>query len=406
MRILFVHKQVLFPHDTGGKIRALNIVRHLARWHELTYLCNLRPGEEPQAEAMRDLGLRLEAVPHQAAPRRSPRFFRDLSRNLISAEPFAVARNYDPALRARAAELAAGGQFDLAICDTVQMAKHLIGPFPAARVLFQHNVEARILGRHAAAASSLIMARYMELQWRRMCRFEASCGPHFDAVIAVSEPDLRAFRDDYGWDHVHAIETSVDLDYYTPAPASLAVPGRVTFVGSMDWLPNEDGVLHFAGKIWPAIRRKVPSASFQVVGRHPPRSVARLSGTDAITILGGVPDVRPHLAEAEVVVVPLLVGGGTRLKIYEAMAMGKAVVSTSIGAEGLPVVPNEHLILADGPADFAAAVAGLLADPARRAALGGAACRFVAAHSGTEPIARDFDRICQLAVEASGRRAS
>ncbi len=404
MKILFVHKQILFPHDTGGKIRALNIVRHLAKWHDLTYLCNIRPGQEESAREMLDLGLRLEAIPKHDAPRLSPAFYRDLSRNLLSPHPFAVARNYDPELKRRATELARSERFDLAICDTVQMARHVAGLDVPTKVLFQHNVEAQILERHARASSGRLRSSYMAIQGRRMRRFESGCGGDFDAVVAISELDRQAFERDYGWSHVEAIETSVDLTYFRPA-ATPEVPGRVAFVGSMDWLPNEDGVRHFVRHSWPSIRHAVPEASFQVVGRNPPPAVVALSGRDGIEVVGTVPDVRPHLAEAAVTVVPLRVGGGTRLKIFEAMAMGKPVISTSIGAEGLPVEHGRHLILVDDPSEFAAAVTSLLADPGRRAALGRAALDLVAGRFGTESVARQFDRICRRAVEGHALRS-
>src|SRR5262249_29504839 len=153
--------------------------------------------------------------------------------------------------------------------------------------------------------------------------------------------------------------------------------GRVTFLGSMDWMPNQDGVEWFVREVWPAVRAAHPDATFHIVGRNPPGDIRSLSAAPGLTVLGGVPDVRPHLADASVVVVPLLVGGGTRLKIYEAMAMGRAVVSTTIGAEGLPVVPGEHYLCADTPAAFAAAVNQLLREHSSRSSLGSAADRFV-----------------------------
>jgi glycosyltransferase involved in cell wall biosynthesis len=150
------------------------------------------------------------------------------------------------------------------------------------------------------------------------------------------------------------------------------------------------------------IRRGRPRATFQVVGRNPPPELRQLSGTDGIEVVGTVPDVRPYLEEAAVVVVPIRVGGGTRLKIFEAMAMGKAVVSTSVGAEGLPVTDGEHLILADDPADFACAVTLLLGAPDRRAHLGNASRLVVNERYGTETVAHQFDSICRQTVERLG----
>src|SRR5262249_11347628 len=151
----------------------------------------------------------------------------------------------------------------------------------------------------------------------------------FDAVIAVSELDRRAFERDYGWHGVRAIDTAVDLDYFWPSGRA-EQPGRVLFVGSVDWVPNPAGGSFFLRAVWPRVLARRPDATFQVVGRGPPAKLRRLSGLHRVEVVGTVPDVRPYLEEAALVVVPILVGGGTRLKIYEAMAVGKAVVSTTV----------------------------------------------------------------------------
>src|SRR5262249_22730918 len=154
------------------------------------------------------------------------------------------------------------------------------------------------------------------------------------------------------------------------------------------WIPNQDGVKWFAENVWPAIKRARPNATFHVVGRHPPPAVQALGQLPGVKVVGAVADVRPHLAETSVFVVPLLVGGGTRLKIYEAMASGRAVVSTQIGAEGLPVRPGVHYFAADRPADFASSVVTLLSDAALRNRVAGAAEKFVRARYGSETVAR------------------
>ena len=217
-------------------------------------------------------------------------------------------------------------------------------------------------------------------------------------VIAVSEPDKALFQRDYGWDHVRAIDTAVDEEFFNN-PGSSGILGRVMFLGSMDWMPNQDGVSWFVREVWPAVLARHPQATFHIVGRSPPAEIRALSAIPGVTVVGGVPDVRPHLAEASVVVVPLLVGGGTRLKIYEAMAMGRAVVSTAIGAEGLPVRPGEHYLAADDPASFAAAVCELLASPELRQRIGQTADRFVRESYGSAPVARQFESICKSVVD-------
>lgn len=402
MNILFTHKQILFPHDTGGKIRVLNLVRHLARWHEVTYLCNIRPGDEADSPRMEALGLRVEGVAKQDSRRRSPRYYAEAALNLFSSQPFTVARNLDPALRARARALVRDEAFDLMICDGVQMTPHFVD-LPVPKILFQHNAEARLLERHARDDPTPLRRLYMAAQYRKMRRFEAAYGARFDAVVAVSDLDRQAFERDYGWRHVRAIDTAVDVEYFRPT-GQPERPDRVLFVGSMDWMPNQDGVAFFLKEVWPRVLVRRPEATFQVVGRDPPARLRRLSGIDRVEIVGSVPDVRPYYEAATVVVVPILVGSGTRLKIYEAMAMGKAVVSTTIGAEGLLYTPGDHLLVADAPAAFADAVVGLLESSQRRGLLGQSARRLVNDHFSDEMVSRQFESICRDTLQRSSGR--
>ncbi len=277
------------------------------------------------------------------------------------------------------------------------MARHTMGLRMPATVLFQHNVEAQILERHAQVSDGLLRRAYMFDQYRKMKRFERLCGGHFDHVVAVSTQDEQIFRERYGWTNVDAIDTAVDTDYFQPRPDQ-EQPNRVMFLGSMDWLPNQDGVRFFADEVWPKVLQQVPDALFQIVGRNPPPNVLALGERQGIQVTGSVPDVRPHLAQAAVVVVPLLVGGGTRLKIYEAMAMAKPTVSTTIGAEGLPVQPGVHFFQADDARSFADDIVKLLAEPGLRQEMGQASNRFVRQHYASETIARQFEAISRKVV--------
>ncbi len=400
MKILFLQKRPLFPADSGGKIRTLNVLRHLARRHEVTYLCNVQAGEEVALSQMAELGLQVETIPWQETSRESPRFYLELARNLGSRFPYNADKDFDPQLRNRAIELISRESFDLLICDFVQMARNAIGLDVPAKILFEHNVEAEIFRRHAETDSGWLRRRYMGLQWRRMQAFEAEAGRQFDAVIAVSRRDQSLFASDYGWKHVEVIDTAVDLDYFTPQPG-LERAGRVVFVGSLDWLPNQDGVRYFVDEIWARVRERCSDATFQMVGRNPPADIERLADVPGVEVVGTVPDVRPYLAEAAVVVVPLRVGGGTRLKIYEAAAMQKAVLSTSLGAEGLDVTNREHIVIADEPATFATALVELLDDQHARDNLAAAARKLVAENYSSEVIAAQFEAICRRTVESA-----
>jgi len=211
------------------------------------------------------------------------------------------------------------------------MARNAIGLPGPPKILFQHNVESEIYRRHADSDLHWLRRAYMGLQCRKMRAFEARAGRRFDAVIAVSERDREIFEREYGWQHVHTIDTAVDIEYFQ---ACGTAPKRknVVFLGSMDWLPNSDGAAHFAHSIWPNIRQSHPDATFTIVGRNPTPMVSRLASLSGITVTDTVPDVRPYLQTASVVVVPLLVGGGTRIKIFEAMAASRPVVSTTLAA--------------------------------------------------------------------------
>jgi glycosyltransferase involved in cell wall biosynthesis len=202
----------------------------------------------------------------------------------------------------------------------------------------------------------------------------------FDLVLAVSETDRQTLERLYA-DHltspIYVVATGVDTEYFAPSSAPLK-PRHMVFTGSMDWLPNEDAMVYFCREILPRIRQQEPSATLSIVGRAPTAAVRQLADTvPGVAVTGRVDDVRPYVAEGAVYIVPLRVGGGTRLKIFEAMSMAKAVVSTTVGAEGLPVTDGVDIVLADDPGRFASAVVRLMRDDARRERLQRAARQIV-----------------------------
>lgn len=399
-KILFLQKRLLFPADTGGKIRTLNVLRHLAQWHDITYVSNLLPCEEAYLGEMQSLGLELVNIPWLEAPRSSPLFYGQLAANLFSRFPFNVNKDYDPELRRKVLGLVRDREYDLLICDFVQMARNCLGVDSVPKLLFQHNVESQIFQRHVQQSESLARKAYMYLQWKKMHRFERDAGNDFDAVVAVSSQDHATFEQEYGWQHCRTIGTAVDTEYFQPSEEQ-GISKRCVFVGSMDWLPNEQGVLRFVREIWPLVRQQVQTATFQIVGRNPTRAVSRLHGNDGITVTGTVSDVRPYIAGAQVTVVPLWVGGGTRLKVFEAMAMSKPVVSTSLGVEGLDLQAGDQLKVADAPEAFAAELVGLILDQAACKRIAESARQHVIKNYSSGKIAKDFDVICRETIGKS-----
>ena len=253
MKILFLSKRLLFPTDRGGLVRTLNVVRHLARWHELTFLCNQQPGQEQDCDEMSRLGVRLETVPWREVSRSDWRFYRDLAWNLLSQDPFNAAKDYDPELRTRARRLLEEQQYDVVICDFVQMARNAIGIWHGPSVLFEHNVEAEIFERHAQTDPGWVRRKFMGYQAAKMRRFEGWAGRQFTRVVAVSERDREQYERRYGWKHVDVIDTAVDIDHYRPIDCA-KLPGMVVFVGSLDWLTNGDGFQWFVADVWPLVR--------------------------------------------------------------------------------------------------------------------------------------------------------
>jgi glycosyltransferase involved in cell wall biosynthesis len=201
-----------------------------------------------------------------------------------------------------------------------------------------------------------------------MLTFERKALDHFDLVLTVSEKDRDTFQRLYpsGVRRYFVVPTGVDTEYFRPGITRQDAGKGLVFTGSMDWLPNEDGMLYFCRDILPLIRRDEPDVSLSIVGRAPTSAIRRLGETPGVEVTGRVEDVRPYIDGAAVYIVPLRIGGGTRLKIFEAMSVGRAVVSTTIGAEGLPVTPDQNILIADDPEAFARAVVQLFRDEALR----------------------------------------
>jgi sugar transferase (PEP-CTERM/EpsH1 system associated) len=396
MRILWLNANLLLPLDKGGKIRTWHLMRHLARRHEITYLTLADDAEaEAHRPAMRDVCAELVSVPWRDAPKGSLRFYAGVASHLVDPLPYAVAKYRSAAYRrALDAQLARGG-FDRIVCDFLVPAVNLRGPLPCPSILFTHNVEAEIWRRHAANARGVVARALYAQQWRRMLRFEGRTLGRFDRILAVSEADAATFRQRYAGEvraPIDVVATGVDTSFFTPTPEAFLRPKHLAFVGSMDWMPNEDAVLFFCREILPRIRQVEPDVTLSIVGRAPTAAVRRLAEEAGVEVTGTVDDVRQHLGQACATIVPLRVGGGTRLKIFEAMAAGKAVVSTTIGAEGLPTESGRHLLIADGAEAFAGAALQVLRDPDLRRRLEREARTLVTRHYDWAAAAAQLER--------------
>jgi glycosyltransferase involved in cell wall biosynthesis len=396
MRVLWLKTDLLHPLDRGGRIRSYHMLREIAREHEVHYLALDDGSADGDARARaREYAVRVELVPFRNVPKDSPRFAADLVRNFLGRQPYAIDKYASPILRRRVGELVTAGAADLVVADFLMMAPNVPAGLPVPTVLFQHNVEAEIWRRHAATGRDAVRRAYFRDQWHRMRRLESDACRAFDHVIAVSEHDAALLRRDYDAPSVSWVPTGVDVEYFAAATRAPR-PGRLLFLGSLDWMPNEDAIAHLLGEILPLVRSQVPAVTLDLVGRKPRAALReRAAAAPGVALHADVPDVRPHLGECAVFVVPLRVGGGTRLKLYEAMAAGLPVVSTRVGAEGLPVRDGEHLVIADSAEAQADAIAALLQDPARAARLGAAAAAFVSTRFSWRGVAHDFMQQCE-----------
>jgi polysaccharide biosynthesis protein PslH len=406
MRLLWLNAGLLLPLDKGGKLRTWHVMRHIARRHDITYLCFEDPSAtQAERDGMREVCRELVTVPRADAEKGTLRFYADAARYVINRVPYAVAKYRSDAYRTRIEQLLRERRFDAVVCDFLPPAINLPGALPCPGVMFTHNVEAEIWRRHAENASNPASRYLFGQQWRRMLRFEADTLARFSLVLAVSDADRRTFERLYPGSlqaPVHVVETGVDTAYFAPSdePPSRA---HLVFTGSMDWLPNEDAMTYFCREILPRIREAEPDATLAIVGRSPTPVVQRLSEQyTGVEVTGRVEDVRPHVRRGAVYVVPLRIGGGTRLKIFEAMAMGRVVVSTTIGAEGLPVTAGLDIAIADAPNQFARAVVRLIRDASAREALERRARQLVVERYDWSAAALDFEEALASAARTQG----
>lgn len=398
MNIFWIKAGPLYPLDTGGKIRTWNILKELGKRNDVTVF-SFFPAYmgEPQDSAGKYVS-RLVSMPVDMPEKYSFEYYFDYLRKLPSTVPYVVRQNELPEVQKLVHVMLQKASFDVVICDFLFPCLNLPEKMGCPKVLFAHNAETMIWQRHFKVARSPFRRAVFGLEYRKMKIFEGRQCSSFDHLIAVSDIDRKWFARYMPASQISVIPTGVDLEYFIPSPAP-SNPSKLIFTGSMDWLANEDAILYFEEKVLPRIVREIPSITLTVAGRDPTDQLLAMAKRNSrIRFTGTVPDVRPYVHEAAVYVLPLQVGSGTRLKIFEAMAMGKAVVSTRVGAEGLPVISGKHLLLADEPEAFASSVVQLIKDQQLRQQLGHAARRLVEDRYGWPEVGRTFQDILESAV--------
>ncbi len=403
MNILAVTTKSPFPLTEGRALRTYNLLREAAREHQIT-LCSYVQSREEQAglASLREFCRAVHEVPlYLSAPRLA--LAGDLVRDAVDRAPIHAVKYRRAAMRRLLEGCVRTGAFDLAHLDML----HLGECFPAVAslptVLVEHNVESRLLERRLDNVRSVLQRAFLRRQVRKLARYELDLCQRVDHVVAVSDDDRAQLMAMGVTRPVSVVPNAVDVDFFRPATEEPS-GDELVYVGSMAWFPNVDAVRFFSTEILPRIAAAIPTVKLTVVGHLPNRGVvADLRNDPRLTFTGLVEDIRPIVTRAAAFVVPLRVGGGTRLKILDALAMGKALVTTPVGCEGLGLTDGAEALVAEDPTQFADRVIALLRDRALRRRLGIAGRRCVEERYRWDSIARLMADVYATTAAGAGR---
>jgi glycosyltransferase involved in cell wall biosynthesis len=381
LNILCVSQMPASPPRFGAQARAHGLMTQLARRHDLTAV--MLVDDEFDVEECRQA---MQAYCREVVLVPNPYVRQGLAKRLQQLRSLTLARSFErlqvtvPAMQRALDQVLRTKRFDVVNLEFSFLGECNLRQAPSGErlplvVVDSHNIDYDLARQYARAGSSLARRLYAGANWRKLRREELGTYRDADGVYLCSAADERRLLDEVPGVRTAVIPNAADVEYYQPRATDPEPDGRtVVFFGLLSYVPNVDGVIHFIQDIWPRIAEAHPEARCKIIGARPPPSLLALAGP-RVELTGFVADLRPHLAAAAAVVVPLRLGGGTRLKIVEAMAMGKAIVSTTLGAEGITAVPGHDLLIEDQPAGFADAVNHLLTDPGLAARIGKSARR-------------------------------
>jgi sugar transferase (PEP-CTERM/EpsH1 system associated) len=401
-RILLLTPQTPLPPAAltgfvqGTTIRNFNLLAGLARSHQVDLASFVAPETGDPREQHAVLAPYCGEVALIPAPTRAQS--QRLRDTVLNPLPDIALRLESAEMHARVRSLLASRHYDVIQVEGIEMAQYAGNlsdrPLGGPRVVFDdHNAEyllqQRTFATDARQPARWLPAGYSLVQWQKLVRYERRVCRAADRIAAVSEADREALLRIAPELAVSVVPNGVDLEFYRPGtvgPAADLGDRAVVFTGKMDYRPNVDAVLWFAETVWPLVRDRAPGARFYVVGQQPHPRLAAMTGDPSIVVTGRVPDVRPYIAGAAAYVAPLRIGGGTRLKILEAMGMASPIVSTRLGCDGFAFTDGEQVRYADAPAAFAAAVLALMEDRRAAGELGMRARRYVEEHYSWDAI--------------------
>ncbi len=405
LNILCVSQMPASPPRFGAQARMHGLMTQLAQHHDLTAVM-LADDEFDIEECRRAMQVYCRKVVLVANPFGQKGLAKRLLqlRSLASTHSFDRLRVTAPALQHALNRVLRERRFDIVNLEFPYLGHCVLRQAPPgekrpALVVDSHEIAYDLARQFAAAGANMGRRLYAGANWRKLRREELGIYREADGVCLCSTEDQQRLLEDIPGAHTAVIPNAADVDYYQPRPADPPPDGRtVVFFGLLSTVPNIDAVVHFVQEIWPRIAEAHPEARFKIIGGRPPPSLLALAGP-RVELTGFVPDLRPHLAAAAAVVVPLRLGGGTRLKIVEAMAMGKAIVSTTLGAEGIKALPGQDIFIEDQPRAFADAVNRLLAEPSVAARVGQSARRLAVERYAWSAAAEALEGFYRLILE-------
>jgi len=375
MNVLFISATVPYPATDGGRIRVLNLLKQICKKNRVTFVAiEILNTDRQGIEYLSNLGIDahlIERTPDMPKLTAKAISVGAIVRAVLRAQPVMVAKYYIPAMEATIKQLLNSQEFDVIHFEMLHTGQYLqrLETLNIPTLLSLQNVDSSVWRRLFLRTNNPIKKLAFLFQSRSFGRYEKRMCPLFSACASVSEEDKRLLEDLCPALPIEVIPNGVDIERYQPNH-NLEEEAAIVYTGSMDWQPNEDAVLYFHERMFPLILEELPGAKFYIVGQYPTERIKRLTEHPNVVVTGMVDDTRPYFAKACVYVVPLRIGGGTRLKILEALAMEKAVVSTTIGYEGLHITPNEDILVADDENQFAELVVKLAKDEGLRRQLG------------------------------------
>lgn len=396
MKILFVTHFLPYPPTDGGRIGYYNPLKYLSRKHELVLVSIAGPADESNIRVLRSFCCDVLTLSDQ-----HPHPLR-LLRGLVGSPPGTASKYLSERFGNLVAAAIRKHTPDIVELQHLNTAAYLPYCNGIPTILREHNVEYKVWERFAETAASYPRRFTLRAVAARVRRYEGTMAPKFARCITVSDADERYLRQVAPTARIVTIPSGVDCEYFTPAPVDSEIPNTMILTGSFAWKPKQHNLRVLVSEIYPRIRSKVEKARLIIVGKGVPANLRRLAESHGAEVVGSVPDVRPFLRSAALVLNYVEAGGGIALKVLEAMATRKPVLSNSLGCEGISVRNGDHIILADGPTGFADAAVELLSNKGRRSALAEQGYRLVQERYGSHSLVGHFEHCYQQVLDERG----